>query len=156
MWKKLIILCVAMLSVTSMAEAYTQPALNYHATDPSDPASCYTWYPINQSGVGLTRVCSGTFSVDFPLSFDISGNWQVDLYVKRPATTSQLSCQVWTVTSSGGYLPGTVVDFKGPVIPNFAVMHLPRVNVADSATGFVRCLMAKGTSVLEIDAYSTF
>ena len=148
--KKLLLVLGTLFLTTTGAEARTLPWATVTPNDPNDPVSCYRWFPAGSSTVGLTRTCAGTFAVDLGLPADTGGNKFVTIYARRPTTTSQVSCNLWTVTPTGGYSPGTVVDLKGAANTWLPIV-LPAQNLAEGSTMFVRCLMRQSTQLLFVD-----
>jgi hypothetical protein len=147
--------CVAyattLLLFATVASARTLSVIGARPNDPADPASCYRWFPAGTTTTGLQRVCSGTFAVDIAMPVDTAGNKSIIVWGARPKSTSQLSCNAWTVTPQGGYTPGPVVDLTATPSSSFQPLTLPIINVPDGGTLWIRCLMAQNVRLMSID-----
>jgi hypothetical protein len=135
----------------SASRARTISALHARPIDPDDAASCYRWFPPDQSSSGLERTCPGTSSVDLGVPVDTAGSKNVTVWAARPTSQHVLSCNAFAVTKTGGYVPGSVVKLTAAAGSTFQPLALPAISVADGGSLWVRCQMAQGTRIMEIE-----
>jgi hypothetical protein len=141
------------MSLATIANARTLSVIGLRPNDPNDPDSCYRWFPsgVGASTSGMQRVCSGTFAVDIALPVDTAGDKSIIVWGSRPKTTSQLSCNAWTVTSDGAFTPGQVISLTAAPSNSFSPIMLPITTVPDGGTLWIRCLMSQGVRLMSID-----
>jgi hypothetical protein len=145
-----LILVSTLCASASYAHARTISAIDARPVDPDEAASCYRWFPLDQSSIGLERMCPGSSYVDLAIPIDTAGSKTVTVWAARPTTNHLVACNAFAVTKNGGYVPGSVIKLT-TTGANFQPLALPVISVAASGSLWVRCQMSQGTRIMEVE-----